>query len=445
MVSIMKRHILNKLLQWKNNPSRKPLLLRGARQVGKTYIIREFGKSAFKNLVEINFDFDIEAKHVFAKDLSPKRIVRDLALLTGIKIIPGETLLFFDEVQEEPNAIKALRYFSEEMPELHVIATGSLLDFAIESIGVPVGRISFLYMYPMSFLEFLIACKEDLLAEELIQHNNFEPLNEAIHSKLLDLVGIYIAVGGMPEVVKEWINTGQLRSCQIIQSQLIDAYRQDFQKYAKKLQIKYLDILFKRIPFLLGKLFKYSNISQEYRARELMPCLDLLCKAGIVREVLFSSGNGIPLGAEADFKKFKVIFLDIALAQNILGVDIGSWITNSGRMLTSDLINKGGVVEAFIGQELLAYSDPYKESNLYYWQSFVSGGAEVDYLIQQDGFVIPVEVKSSLGTSLKSMRKFLAEKADSPYGVRFSTHNYSSLNNLRSYPLYAVASMLKGK
>ena len=372
----------------------------------------------------------------------PDIIIRQLSLLVDRPIIPHKTLLFLDEIQVIPRALIALRYFYELMPELHVIAAGSLLDFAIEEVGIPVGRVMLLYMYPMSFIEFLYALRYDLLAEEILQHTLENSLSEPIHRKLLTIVGEYLAVGGMPEVVDCWQKTKDLFECFKIQQAIIDTYRYDFSKYAKKLQIKYLNVLLEHIPLSLGKKFKYSAIDGNYQKRELAPCLDLLSTAGIATKVFWSAGNGIPLGAQVDPHNFKVIFLDVALSQVILGLNLGNWIINP----LEQFINKGELVESFIGQELLAYSNPFAKSYLYYWHRTARGSeAEIDYLIQSKEHVIPIEVKSGKGTTLKSMQLFLESHPHSPYGIRFSTLNYSLFQKIHTYPLYAIAAALDKK
>ncbi|MCK4870541.1 MAG: ATP-binding protein [Gammaproteobacteria bacterium] len=433
----MKRAIAEQLQAWKQASKRKPLVIRGARQVGKTFEVRELGQ-LFDNYVEINFEQIEEAKQIFAKDLSPGRIVRDLSLLVGQKIEPGKSLLFFDEIQAAPKAITALRYFYEEMPDLHVIAAGSLLDFALEQIGVPVGRISYLYLYPMSFIEFLSAVGEELLAAEILKHQVSEPITELIHQKSLELLGIYVAVGGMPEAVQCWKDSQDLFECSKIHNDLVENYRQDFQKYAKKYQIKYVDLLFDQIPRQMGQPFIYARVAGGYRKRELEPCLDLLEKAGMIHRVIHTAGNGVPLGAEANHEKFKVVFLDIALAQYILGYQARDWVLNP----QTTFINKGELVEAFVGQELLAYATANQKHQLYYWHKDNRGSsAEVDYLIQQKEDVIPIEVKSGKGGHLKSLRMFL-DSHKSSYGIRFSTQNYSIYDGVHSYPLYAVAKVV---
>ncbi len=434
----MKRIIDQHLLSWKDSPYRKPLLLRGARQVGKTHAVRQLG-NAFDNFVEINFESDKNLRTLFDLDLNPERIIRDLALITGKQITPGQTLLFFDEIQDVPQALVSLRYFYEKLPAQHIIAAGSLLDFTTQAVGIPVGRVSSLYMYPLSFFEFLCACGHALLAQEVLAHATNTPLSEPIHQKLLHILGEYIAIGGMPEAVARWQSTRDPQLCFDIHHALIDTYRQDFAKYATKFQIKYVDILFNAIPRQLGTKFKYSAIEGEYRKRELAPCLDLLSTAGIVTTVTRSAGNGIPLGAEADPNDFKVIFLDVALSQTILGLDIKSWFLHPQQ----EFINKGPLMEAFIGQELLAYAHPTSRTNLFYWQRNALGSeAEIDYLMQDKARVIPVEVKSGQGSTLKSMHMFLESHPKSPHGLRFSIQNYSVLEKIHSYPLYAMAHVM---
>jgi predicted AAA+ superfamily ATPase len=436
---MMKRCIDYDLYQWKISKSRKPLLLRGARQVGKTYAVRQLGKT-FESFVEVNFERTPAIRAVFEKDLLPERIKREISLITGKEIIVGKTLLFFDEIQNVPQAILALRYFYEEMPELHVIGAGSLLDFAIEQVGIPVGRVTSLYLYPLSFIEFLFATNHSLLAEEILKFDQKIIFSEPVHNKLLQLVGFYLAVGGMPEAVKCWQETNNISACIKIHNNLLDAYRQDFEKYAKKLQIKYLKLLFDHIPLQLGEKFKYSSIDGDYRKRELAPSLDLLVTAGVVHKVFATDAHGIPLGAQVNPQYFKVLFLDVALSQSVLGMNLNNWFLDP----LEEFVNKGPLVEAFVGQELLAYSNSARKEQLYYWQKFSRGSeAEVDYVAQDNESIIPIEVKSGVGTTLKSMHQFLETHPRSPYGIRISTLEHSEYQKIISYPLYAVVQVLK--
>lgn len=434
----MKRFIDDYLLSWKQEKKFKPLLLRGARQVGKTYAVRQLGKQ-FDLFIELNLEPNVEIRNLFKHDLDPKRIIRDISILTGKQIIPEKTLLFFDEVQAEPQAIQALRYFYEMMPELHVIAAGSLLDFAIESVGLPVGRVQTVYMYPLSFLEFVNACGETILLDAIVNNSGMQAMSPIAHTKALTLVSEYLAIGGMPEAVATWIETKNPHKCFEVHQTLINSYRQDFGKYATKYQIKYLDILFDNVPLQLGKKFKYSSLAGDYRKRELAPCLDLLATAGVVNKVFHTDAQGLPLGAQINLDQFKIICLDVALAQSMLGLNLGEWFLNPAQQF----INKSEIVEAFVGQELLAYANLIQKKSLYYWQRMERNSqAEVDYVTTIGENIVPIEVKSGPETTLKSMHLFLEKHPHSSFGIRFSTQNYSAFEKIRSYPLYAIASAI---
>ncbi|MCL5436677.1 MAG: AAA family ATPase [Candidatus Dependentiae bacterium] len=431
----MKRIIDTYLAEWKDHPYRKPLLLRGARQVGKTYAARQLG-TLFENIVEINFEAESRFHQLFEADLDPAEIIRNITYMTGKAITPGKTLLFFDEIQGVPRALTALRYFYERMPALHVIAAGSLIDFSIQMVGIPVGRVSSLYMYPLSFLEFLDAVGHPQLIEMILSNGEEMPVSQPIHEKTLALLGEYIAVGGLPEAVARWRATRNIRFCLETHHDLLITYRQDFEKYAKKFQIKYLNALFTSIPHQIGTKFKYGAVEGAYRARELSPCIDLLTTAGILHLVIRSAGHGLPLGAESDPSDFKALFLDVALVQTMLGLDLHAWFLEPHRQF----INKGALVETLVGQEILSYTAILEKQSLFYWRRNARGSeAEVDYLVQGGDAVIPIEVKSGAGSTLKSMHAFLESHPASPYGLRFSTQNYSTYGKIRSQPLYAVA------
>lgn len=437
----MKRFIEKELLAWKDAKFRKPLLLRGARQVGKTYLARQLGKH-FDSFIEINLEAQLEPRAIFEKNLDGQRILLELGLFARKTIIPGQTLLFIDEIQVVPRAVTALRYLYEQVPDLHVIAAGSLLDFAIETIGIPVGRVESLYVYPMSFLEFLSVMGHEIIVQEIMAHKPENQLSEPIHNSILSTLAEYVAIGGMPGVVKCWKEEKDPSRCFALQHALIDTYRQDFAKYATKFQIKYVETIFNAIPLQLGKKFKFSAIEGEYRKRELSPALDLLVTAGVAHKVFHSAGHGIPLGAEADPEFYKVIFLDVALCQAILGLNLASWFLNPQQQF----INKGEIIEAFVGQEILAYANPHAKQQLYYWQrNAPNSNAEVDYLVQKGENIIPVEVKGGAGSTLKSLHLFLQTHSMTPYGIRFSVQNYSQQETIKSFPLYAIAGALKNE
>lgn len=435
---MFKRLIDWHLEKWKDYKYRKPLLLRGARQVGKTHAVRQLGKQ-FNHFIEINFELAKDAKPIFEKNLNPERILQELASYAGRgKITPGETLLFFDEIQEVPEAILALRYFYELMPELHVIAAGSLFDFALEKVGLPVGRVSSMYMYPMSFLEYLVASGKTESARAILSNYHSKPFSEPIHSLLMSLIGEYFAIGGMPEAVAKWVAERNPKESFQVHHNLIASYRQDIEKYAARHQMECVETLFRQIPYMVAEEFHYKNIHGEFRKRELAPCLDLLCKANVIHKIQHSAGHGIPLGAETNLEWFKLILVDIALCQATLGFDLSTWFSEPG----PEFINRGSIAEAFVGQELLCYANPHQKTDLHFWKRIAkSSTAEVDFLYEYNREIIPIEVKSGDGRTLKSMQMFLETHANSPYGLRFSGHNYSQWQNIDSRPLYAVCSL----
>ncbi len=420
--------------KWKQESDRKVLMLRGPRQVGKTYAARQLGKT-FERFVEINLEERPDLHEIFDLNLVPDRIVRELTLKLGTPIVPGETLLFIDEIQSAPKAILALRYFYEKMPELHVIAAGSLLDFAIEEVGMPVGRVESLYVYPLSFAEFLAALGKNILLDEILRHELNEEMPEAVHKQALRFIGEYIALGGMPKIVNCWKNTKDPDRCSKELSTIIINYRQDFNSYAREKQIKYVEQVFKEIPRQQGTRFRFSEIEGDYRKRELAPALELLHTAGIAHLIYYCSGFLQPSGASIDPLDYKVIFLDVGLAQSLLTYNLDQWFINP----LAEFATKGPMTEAFVGQEMLAYDVPYKKSQLLFWHRKERGStAEIDYILEHKEQIIPVEVKGGATGRLKSMHEFLNSHPGSKYGVRFSAHNYSISETLRSYPLYAI-------
>ena len=435
----MLRAIDIELEKWKNSQTRKPLLLRGARQVGKTYSARNLGRK-FKSFVEVNFEKRKDANSIFLRDFDTVRILRELSILTGSRIIPGETLLFFDEIQECPEAVKALRYFFEDTPSLHVISAGSLIEFSIEKIGLPVGRISMLYLYPVSFSEYLASVEGEELISMITESCSSFRIGEPFHTRLISRLGEYMALGGMPEVLGAWTKTKDFSECVKIQNTLIDTYRQDFERYARKHQIKYLEMIFNRIPSFAGEKFKFTKISDCHRKRELEPALELLEKAGLVHRIRHTHANGLPLGAEADFEKYKVIFLDVVLSNSIMNMSAKEWILTPFK----EIINRGGMTEAFVGQELLSYSDPNVRAQLFYWHREArSSNAEVDYIVAHGNKIVPVEVKSGVTGRLKSMGVFLDEHSKSRFGIRFFSGIPTKDANVLSYPLYAIKPALE--
>lgn len=432
----MKRLVDQELKKWKQSKSRKSLLLRGARQVGKTFAVRTLGQS-YHDFFEVNLEKKPELHTIFEKDLDPFRILRDLSLVRGAPIEPGKTLLFIDEIQACPSALTSLRYFYEEIPQLHVIGAGSLLEFAIEQIGIPVGRVQTLTVYPMSFAEFLMAKGEVMLLEAICSKT---PFSNPIHEKALTLLSEYFVVGGLPEIVSSWTIEADLLEIKDKLSTIITSYRQDFEKYAKKSQLKYLYLLLDHVPIQLGKKFKFQGIG-EYRKRELAPCLDLMEKAHIIHKVYHSAGQGLPLGAQANLDMYKVIMFDIAIAQQLMGLDLKDWFLKP----KESFVNQGEIVESFIGQELMAYGASNMRGPLYYWHREVRASeAEIDYLTVIAGEVIPIEVKSGRGSTLRSLHAFLEQHPKSSYGMKVSILERSQHNNIISIPLYAAFELVEG-
>lgn len=426
----MYRQIIEELRKWRKKVNRKPIILRGARQVGKTTVIRQLGEE-FDSFVEINFEESPELTTFFDGNIDPEVIISNLQNYLNIKIENGRSLLFFDEIQACPRALLSLRYFFEKRPELHILAAGSLIDFELESISFPVGRIDFYYLYPLSFVEFLFALGKEKLVENSVQG----PL--AIHNQLLSLLRDYTIIGGMPQVVNEYVDSGNFAECQNIQSSIIETFQADFPKYAKNNFIKYLATVFNAIPLQLGRKLKYTNISNLYKARELGAAFELLEKAGLVIPVYHTSSNGLPLEYEKNFKKFKVIFFDIGLALRILRIPVKELLLNND----ITLINEGGLAEQFVGQELLAYSSCREKGHLYYWhREAKSSNAEIDYVIEYDSKVIPVEVKSGKKGRMKSLQLFINEKKPE-FSFCFSRSQFREIDGIRITPLYGISKL----
>jgi uncharacterized protein len=323
------------------------------------------------------------------------------------------------------------------MHPLHIIGAGSLLEFAIEQIGLPVGRVQTLTVFPVSFSEFLVAKSQKLLLEVICEQ---APLSEVIQDNAIRFLCEYFAIGGLPEVVVNWVSKEQPLEVKDKLSTLVSTYRQDFEKYAKKSQLKYLNLLLQHIPLQIGKKFKFQGIG-EYRKRELAPCLELMEKAHIIHMIYHASGQGIPLGAQANLDRYKVILFDIAVTQQLLGLDLKGWLLNP----QEEFVNQGELVESFIGQEMMAYAPANVRNPLFYWHREARGSeAEVDYLSTINGEIIPIEVKAGKGSTLKSLHLFLASHPKSPYGIKISLVDRSKFEKILSIPLYAAFELVEG-
>lgn len=430
----MDRACLSSLIHWKDMPGRKPLLVRGARQVGKTYSVETFGKAHFENTVSINFELQPIFKNCFV-DLDPLKIVDAISILSQQTIIPGKTLLFLDEIQACPQAIVALRYFKEKFQNLHVIAAGSLLEFALrsENLSMPVGRIDSLYVKPLSFKEYLKVRGYPQLLDRLHQIQLNEDLNSAVFMQTEALLREYFVTGGMPETVADFIEHKQLNRCQRIQASILETYRNDFGKYARESRHKYLEKMVEKAPGMIATQFRYSIVDPHMKSRDLKYALSDLTDAGLIYPVHSTAAAGLPLSAQINEKKFKLLFLDIGLVQQANGLE-------AELFLNKDLmqINHGQLVEQFVGQELLAYGPDYQRTALFYWDRDKPGStAEVDYIINIGDTIIPIEVKAGKTGSLKSLHSFMQLKR-SPLGVRLSMKPLALMNNVLSVPLFMV-------
>ena len=435
----MRRDIDQTLVEWKNNPRRRPILLRGARQVGKSYTVKEFGKKHFQNIVEIDFELSPQYIDCFST-LEPEEINQKISILVRQDIIANKTLLFFDEIQKCPQAIKSLRYYFEKIPKLHVIAAGSLIEFVLESekLEIPVGRIQYLFMKPMSFGEFCMATGEDRLREKLGNVEFLQNIDDSIHIHAINLLNKYYILGGMPAVVDEFRHSGNIRQCQRIQTAIIQTYRDDFGKYASKLKHRYLEKVFLSVPKMVGNKFKYSHVDRDIPSRELKEALELLEKAYVLHCVKGTSSEGLPLEASTKQRHFKCIFLDIGLMQNMCGY--------SGDILqSSDIlsIHNGAIAEQFVGVELVTTTDPFIKPSLFYWfREAKSSNAELDYCIAHGSKVVPVEVKSGPRGKLKSLNLFMT-KYNTQKAVVISQKKYLRDNDLFFLPLYSIENLHK--
>lgn len=413
----MYRTALTDLEKWKNQKNRKPLVLRGARQVGKTWLVREFAKSHFDHLVEINFDQTPEKAKLFVKG-NVDRCLQLLETDYDCTIDPDRTLLFFDEIQAVPEMLPYLRYFYENRPDIFVIAAGSLLEFLLSDhdFSMPVGRIEYFHLGPMTIEEFLPALEQQRLAEFLSSIHVGDCIPESIHQNLLHFLMLFWVVGGMPAAVKAYRDSGSFQHAAKEHEIILQTYEDDFSKYRKRIYPQRIRKVFHRIPAVIGKKLKYVNLDPEERSKDLADTIDLLEQARIVYRVHHSAGNGIPLGAEAKAKDFKPLFLDTGLMARALGLKLST-------LQVSDditLVNNGAVAEQFIGQHLLYQYLSYEKPELYYWnREKKSSSAEVDYLVSIDNQVVPVEVKAGASGSLKSLQVFLKEKK-SPVALRFN-------------------------
>ncbi|MBU1186818.1 MAG: AAA family ATPase [Acidobacteria bacterium] len=432
----MKRFIEEELLEWKNSTRRKPLIVRGARQVGKTYSIQKFGRSMFNNLVTVDLEKERRLHGIFETDLRPDRILSELEVVLNEEIIPNKSLLFIDEIQSCPRAIMALRYFYEEIPDLHVIAAGSLLEFSMSDISFPVGRIQFLDMNPMTFPEYLLAIGRKEAAEIILSKPKAVP--DSIHNLLLDELKIFCFIGGMPESVKAYVDSKSLKASFSVHKELCESFRHDFSKYTPRIGTDCIDSVLTGTAQHVGRQIIYTHLTEMRTHPTIKKAFHTLNKARVINKVSSANPGGLPLKTTASSKRFKATIVDIGLWQHLNGLDVAKEYPKTD-LLT---IYQGAMAEQFVGQEILAAQN----SSLYYWARSEKGStAEVDYLTTIDGKVVPIEVKSGPSGRLRSLHLLLNTYRNCPFGLIFSSAPYSELKKqrLKFVPLYFAYSMTK--
>ena len=434
MPNLLRRTEIKHLREWSAQSPLKPVIIRGARQVGKSTLVREFAREARFSLVELNFERNPELREAFAVR-DPARILSTLTLMTGQTIAAGTNLLFLDEIQTAPEALAALRYFHEEMPELHVVAAGSLLEFALADtrFSMPVGRVEYLHLGPMEFEDFLDAAGHPELASHLgalsLADVDDDAIPGPVHGKYLDLLRQYWVVGGLPEAVAAWVGSRDFTRVSRIHQSVVATYRDDFDKYSHGSLKGRIRMVFDRLPGMVGRKFKYVQVSRDHRASELADALRHLCMARVASKIHHTSANGLPLAAEADDRRFKCLYMDVGLMCAALHLDV----LDLGRQ-DPTLVNGGAVAEQFIGQHLLHGGARYETPMLYYWtREARNAAAEVDYLMAPARRVVPVEIKAGTTGSLRSVHQFLKEKRRD-FALRFNADAPSLLRDSKGLP-----------
>lgn len=396
----MKREFIKELVKWRDNSRRKPLLITGVRQCGKTHTLKEFGNTCFDNVCYVNLESSSNYAAIFDYDFDVKRIIREIELIEQCKIIPGKTLLILDEIQEVPRAITALKYFCEEMRELHVACAGSLLGVALrnENIAFPVGKVNRMKMYPMSFKEFVVANGQEKYIELLANWNREREIPEVYSRPLEQLLKEYYIVGGMPEVVQEYVNTHDFKTVQEIQDEILADYADDFSKHAPASEVEKIRLVWDSIPKQLAKennKFMFSHVKEGKRAHELEAALQWLKNAGLAHLLELVRNVETPLSANADATYFKAYVSDCGLLCRRLGLGYKDFLGETNNLKTF----KGAVVENYVMNELICYG-----KQPFFWRS--GNTAELDFLFEEDGEIVPVEVKSATNTQAKSYKQF---------------------------------------
>jgi predicted AAA+ superfamily ATPase len=424
----MKRDLSQKLIEWKNSPNRKPLIIQGARQVGKTWLMKNFGEQNFEKYVYLNFESSTRLKDLFIPDYNIQRIISAIEIETNQQIDPSNTLLIFDEIQEAEKGLTALKYFCENAPEYFIVAAGSLLGISMQKKhSFPVGKVDFLKLYPMSFIEFLETNNEGRLAAE-IQNSNWNLLN-SFHERLVEQLRLYYFMGGMPEAVNDYLKNKNLDIVREIQDKILVGYANDFAKYAPNEIVPKIKLVWNSIISQLSKenkKFIYGQIKKGGRAKEFELAIAWLVDAGLILKVNNLSKPELPLNAYAEFDNFKLYFLDIGLLNAMGGLE-KQVLLEKNTILTEF---KGALTEQYVCQQLSP------KINLFYWSAPL-GNAEVDFVFQKDNQIIPLEVKAEENLKAKSLKVFV-EKFENKNAIRTSMSKHRKQDWLENVPLYAV-------
>jgi uncharacterized protein len=432
----MKRDIYNQLIQWKQSPSRKPLVMKGARQVGKTYILQEFGTNEYDQVAYFNFEEDPDLNEFFTGRLLPEKIIDKLSIYQESRILPERTLIIFDEIQSSPETLTSLKYFYEKAPEYHIVTAGSLLGVKIgQSSPFPVGKVNFMNLYPLSYGEFLDGVGKSQLRLFLENKTDFEPIPVSFHTELIDLLKIYYFVGGMPEAVEKYVKTKDLNKVRKIQDEILSAYAMDFSKYATKTEAIRIADIWASIPGQLAKVnkkFTFSEVSKNARAREYSESIQWLVDGGLVYKTNNVKTPKIPLSGYQE-GRYKLYLLDVGLLGAMIKVS-QQMIIKGDRQFSE---YNGAFVENYVAQELVAQG----RSDLYYWSS--KSLAEVDFVVAWQDMILPLEVKSGISKQKKSLRAY-GEKYHPPVLSRATLMNFKEDGGIRNYPLYAVSLFPRG-
>lgn len=426
----MKRMIIDELVKWKNRRGRKPLVLKGVRQCGKTFILNEFGKEYYSETAYFNFEGNPSLAERFEQDLDPERIIMELGVLNGKKINPETTLIIFDEIQFCNKALTALKYFNEKIPEYHVACAGSLLGIALSKpLSFPVGKVDFLTMYPMSFYEFMLASEESMLLEYIEQNvNSNEPMPQMFADRLKTLLKTYFVTGGMPEVVKEWVSTKDIEEVERKQDDILSSYELDFAKHAPATDFPKLSLIWNSIPDQLAResgKFVYGHVKQGARAKDLEDSMQWLVSSGMVYKVSKVEKPNIPLSAYANPRYFKLYMSDIGLMRRMSRLPASAVYEESGSYTEF----KGAMAENYVLNELVNLLGTVP----YYWKS--GNTAEVDFVAQFDDKIIPVEVKAAMNVKSRSLGVY-RDKYKPEISVRTSMQNIKKDGGLINIPFY---------